>query len=281
MSNVIEIKNLSFSYSNDDEEKQYVLNNVSLDIEKGSYTVIVGHNGSGKSTLAKLLIGLLAQEQGKIMIDGIELTNNTIYEIRNKIGVVFQNPDNQFIGSTVEDDIAFGLENHLVPNEEMQSIIEEYAEKTGMINFLKKEPTKLSGGQKQRVAIAGVLAMRPEIIILDEATSMLDPKGKREIKELIKKMRDIVPNITIVSITHDISEAVASDKVIVMNKGEVYATGTPKEIFNDEERLNKVGLQLPFTYKVQHELAKEGYSLDLVMSTKEMVKEICQLNSKK
>ena len=281
MSNVIEIKNLSFSYSNDDEEKQYVLNNVSLDIEKGSYTVIVGHNGSGKSTLAKLLIGLLAQEQGQIIIDDIELTNNTIYEIRNKIGVVFQNPDNQFIGSTVEDDIAFGLENHLVPNEEMQSIIEEYAEKTGMINFLKKEPTKLSGGQKQRVAIAGVLAMHPEIIILDEATSMLDPKGKREIKELIKKMRDIVPNITIVSITHDISEAVASDKVIVMNKGEVYATGTPKEIFNDEERLNKVGLQLPFTYKVQHELAKEGYSLDLVMSTKEMVREICQLNSKK
>lgn len=281
MSNVIEIKNLSFSYSNDDEEKQYVLNNVSLSIEKGSYTVIVGHNGSGKSTLAKLLIGLLAQEQGQIIIDGIELTNNTIYEIRNKIGVVFQNPDNQFIGSTVEDDIAFGLENHLVPNEEMQAIIEEYAEKTGMINFLKKEPTKLSGGQKQRVAIAGVLAMHPEIIILDEATSMLDPKGKREIKELIKKMRDIVPNITIVSITHDISEAVASDKVIVMNKGEVYATGTPKEIFNDEERLNKVGLQLPFTYKVQHELAKEGYSLDLVMSTKEMVREICQLNSKK
>ena len=281
MSNVIEIKNLSFSYSNDDEEKQYVLNNVSLDIEKGSYTVIVGHNGSGKSTLAKLLIGLLAQEQGQIIIDGIELTNNTIYEIRNKIGVVFQNPDNQFIGSTVEDDIAFGLENHLVPNGEMQAIIEEYAEKTGMINFLKKEPTKLSGGQKQRVAIAGVLAMHPEIIILDEATSMLDPKGKREIKELIKKMRDIVPNITIVSITHDISEAVASDKVIVMNKGEVYATGTPKEIFNDEERLNKVGLQLPFTYKVQHELAKEGHFLDLVMSTKEMVREICQLNSKK
>ena len=281
MSNVIEIKNLSFTYSNEDEEKQYVLNNVSLNIEKGSYTVIVGHNGSGKSTLAKLLIGLLAPESGQIIIDNIELTNDSIYEIRNKIGVVFQNPDNQFIGSTVEDDIAFGLENHLVPTEEMQTIIEEYAEKTGMINFLKKEPTKLSGGQKQRVAIAGVLAMHPEIIILDEATSMFDPKGKREIKELIKKMRDIVPNITIVSITHDISEAVASDKVIVMNKGEVYATGTPKEIFNDEERLNKVGLQLPFTYKVQHELAKEGFSLDLVMSTKEMVKEICQLNSKK
>ena len=281
MSNVIEIRNLSFSYDYEEENKTLVLDDVTLDIERGSYTVIVGHNGSGKSTLAKLMIGLLEKEQGNIYIDGLELNRDTIYDIRNKIGVVFQNPDNQFIGATVEDDIAFGLENHLVPNNEMQPIIEEYAKKTGMLEFLDKEPTKLSGGQKQRVAIAGVLAMRPEIIILDEATSMLDPKGKREIKELIKKMRDIVPNITIVSITHDISEAVASDKVVVMNKGKVFATGTPKEIFSDEDKLKEVGLQLPFTYKVQHELQKEGYSLELVMSTKEMVKEICQLNSKK
>ena len=281
MSNVIEIRNLSFSYDYEEENKTLVLDDVTLDIERGSYTVIVGHNGSGKSTLAKLMIGLLEKEKGNIYIDGLELNRDTIYDIRNKIGVVFQNPDNQFIGATVEDDIAFGLENHLVPNNEMQPIIEEYANKTGMLEFLDKEPTKLSGGQKQRVAIAGVLAMRPEIIILDEATSMLDPKGKREIKELIKKMRDIVPNITIVSITHDISEAVASDKVVVMNKGKVFATGTPKEIFSDEDKLKEVGLQLPFTYKVQHELQKEGYSLELVMSTKEMVREICQLNSKK
>ena len=281
MSNVIEIRNLSFSYDYEEENKTLVLDDVTLDIERGSYTVIVGHNGSGKSTLAKLMIGLLEKEKGNIYIDGLELNRDTIYDIRNKIGVVFQNPDNQFIGATVEDDIAFGLENHLVPNNEMQPIIEEYANKTGMLEFLDKEPTKLSGGQKQRVAIAGVLAMHPEIIILDEATSMLDPKGKREIKELIKKMRNIVPNITIVSITHDISEAVASDKVIVMNKGKVFATGTPKEIFSDEDKLKEVGLQLPFTYKVQHELQKEGYSLELVMSTKEMVKEICQLNSKK
>ena len=280
MSNVIEIRNLSFSYDYEEENKTLVLDDVTLDIERGSYTVIVGHNGSGKSTLAKLMIGLLEKEKGNIYIDGLELNRDTIYDIRNKIGVVFQNPDNQFIGATVEDDIAFGLENHLVPNNEMQPIIEEYANKTGMLEFLDKEPTKLSGGQKQRVAIAGVLAMRPEIIILDEATSMLDPKGKREIKELIKKMRDIVPNITIVSITHDISEAVASDKVVVMNKGKVFATGTPKEIFSDEDKLKEVGLQLPFTYKVQHELQKEGYSLELVMSTKEMVKEICQLNTK-
>ena len=209
------------------------------------------------------------------------MNDETIYSIRKKIGVVFQNPDNQFIGATVEDDIAFGLENHCVPQKDMLEIIKDYATKTGMIDFLDKEPSKLSGGQKQRVAIAGVLAMKPEIIILDEATSMLDPKGKREIKELIKKMRDIVPDITIVSITHDISEAVASDRVIIMNKGEVYATGTPKEIFSDEEKLVAVGLQLPFTYKLQHELKKSNISLNLVMSTKEMVNEICQYISKK
>ena len=279
MSNsVIEIRNITFSY--DYENNNYALNNVSIDIERGSYTVIVGHNGSGKSTLAKLLIGLLEPKDGEIYIDNERLTDQTIYKIRNKIGVVFQNPDNQFIGATVEDDIAFGLENHCVPQKEMRAIIEDYATKTGMIEFLDKEPSKLSGGQKQRVAIAGVLAMHPEIIVLDEATSMLDPKGKREIKELIKKMRNIVPNITIISITHDISEAVASDKVIIMNKGEVFAHGTPKEIFNDEKKLKNVGLELPFTYKLQHELKKEGYSLDLVMSTKEMVKEICQLNTK-
>lgn len=280
MDSVIKIQNLSFSYDYEDN-KNYALNNVSLDIERGSYTVIVGHNGSGKSTLAKLLIGLLEPKNGKIIVDNIEVDSKFIYKIRSKIGVVFQNPDNQFIGATVEDDIAFGLENHCVPQADMQSIIEDYANKTGMLEFLDKEPTKLSGGQKQRVAIAGVLAMHPEIIILDEATSMLDPKGKREIKELIKKMRSIVPNITIVSITHDISEAVASDRVIIMNKGEVYASGTPKEIFSNEEKLNSVGLQLPFTYKLQHELNKEGYSLDLVMSTKEMVKEICQFITKK
>lgn len=279
MSNVIEIRNLTFRY--DDESENYAVKNLSLDIERGSYTVIVGHNGSGKSTLAKLLIGLLAAKEGDIYIDGLRLADKTIYEIRNKIGVVFQNPDNQFIGATVEDDIAFGLENHCVPQEDMLNIIKEYAMKTGMIEFLDKEPSKLSGGQKQRVAIAGVLAMHPEIIILDEATSMLDPKGKREIKELIKKMKEIVPNITIVSITHDISEAVASDRVVVMDHGEVYASGSPKEIFSDEERLIKVGLQLPFTYKLQHELKKAGYSFDLVMSTKEMVNEICQLNSKR
>lgn len=278
MENVIEIKNLTFRYDN--ESENYAIKNLSLNIEKGSYTVIVGHNGSGKSTLAKLLIGLLEADEGEIYVDGLKLSEKNIYEIRNKIGVVFQNPDNQFIGSTVEDDIAFGLENHCVPQKEMLDIIKDYASKTGMLEFLDKEPSKLSGGQKQRVAIAGVLAMKPEIIILDEATSMLDPKGKREIKDLIKRMKEIVPNITILSITHDISEAVASDRVIIMNKGEIYACGTPKEIFSNEERLTDVGLHLPFTYKLQHELMNNGYSFNLVMSTKEMVKEICQLDSK-
>lgn len=280
MDNVIKIENLSFSYDSENEQNK-TINNISINIKRGSYTVIVGHNGSGKSTLAKLLIGLLEPSSGKIYVDNEELNNKSIYKIRNKIGIVFQNPDNQFIGATVEDDIAFGLENHCVEQEKMQEIIEEYASKTGMIEYLKKEPSKLSGGQKQRVAIAGVLAMRPDIIILDEATSMLDPKGKREIKELIKKMRDLVPNITIVSITHYISEAVMSDYIIIMNKGEVYAEGRPKDIFSDEEKLTSVGLQLPFTYKLQYELKKSNISLNLVMSTKEMVNEICQYISKK
>ena len=280
MDNVIKIENLSFSYDSENEQNK-TINNISINIKRGSYTVIVGHNGSGKSTLAKLLIGLLEPSSGKIYVDNEELNNKSIYKIRNKIGIVFQNPDNQFIGATVEDDIAFGLENHCVEQEKMQEIIEEYASKTGMIEYLKKEPSKLSGGQKQRVAIAGVLAMRPDIIILDEATSMLDPKGKREIKDLIKKMRDLVPNITIVSITHDISEAVMSDYIIIMNKGEVYAEGRPKDIFSDEEKLTSVGLQLPFTYKLQYELKKSNISLNLVMSTKEMVNEICQYISKK
>ncbi|MBO5150228.1 MAG: energy-coupling factor transporter ATPase [Anaerotignum sp.] len=277
---MLELKGIYKTFNPGSVNEKRALNGIDLTLEDGDFVTIIGGNGAGKSTTISIMCGTLLKDGGKVYIDGIDTDVNG-EDLKSKIGVVFQNPDNQFIGATVEDDIAFGLENHLIPTNEMQPIIEEYAKKTGMIDFLDKEPIKLSGGQKQRVAIAGVLAMQPEIIILDEATSMLDPKGKREIKELIKKMRNIVPNITIVSITHDISEAVASDKVIVMNKGKIFATGTPKEIFLDEDKLWEVGLQLPFTYKVQHELLKEGYSLELVMSTKEMVKEICQLNFKK
>ncbi len=177
----IEVKDLSYSY----DKKHYAVNGASFNIEKGSYTTIIGHNGSGKSTIAKLMLGLLEKESGTIVIDGLELTLENLGEIRNRIGIVFQNPDNQFIGSTVRDDIAFGLENHCIEQAKMNGIIEEYASKVGMSDFLESEPTKLSGGQKQRVAIASVLAMGLDIIVFDEATSMLDPTGKSEINKLI------------------------------------------------------------------------------------------------
>lgn len=277
MENIIEIKDISFSYN----DECLVLENFSLNIKKGKYSVIIGHNGSGKSTLAKLIIGLLEAESGSIFIDGLELNEKNLSLIREKVGIVFQNPDNQFIGSTVEDDIAFGLENHCVPHEDMKKIILDYAEKVNMTKFLEKEPSQLSGGQKQRVAIAGVLAMKPQILILDEATSMLDPKGKREIKELIKKMRDVIPGLTIISITHDIDEAISSDEVIVMNKGKVFKVGSPQEIFENEKELLDISLDLPFAYKLYHELNKQNIKISKHLDTEGMVNELCPLSSEK
>lgn len=277
MENIIEIKDISFSYN----DECLVLENFSLNIKKGKYSVIIGHNGSGKSTLAKLIIGLLEAESGSIFIEGLELNEKNLSLIREKVGIVFQNPDNQFIGSTVEDDIAFGLENHCVPHEDMKKIILDYAEKVNMTKFLEKEPSQLSGGQKQRVAIAGVLAMKPQILILDEATSMLDPKGKREIKELIKKMRDVIPGLTIISITHDIDEAISSDEVIVMNKGKVFKVGTPQEIFENEKELLDISLDLPFAYKLYHELNKQNIKISKHLDTEGMVNELCPLSSEK
>ena len=277
MENIIEIKDISFSYN----DECLVLENFSLNIKKGKYSVIIGHNGSGKSTLAKLIIGLLEAESGSIFIEGLELNEKNLSLIREKVGIVFQNPDNQFIGSTVEDDIAFGLENHCVPHEDMKQIILNYAEKVNMTKFLEKEPSQLSGGQKQRVAIAGVLAMKPQILILDEATSMLDPKGKREIKELIKKMRDVIPGLTIISITHDIDEAISSDEVIVMNKGKVFKVGTPQEIFENEKELLDIYLDLPFAYKLYHELNKQNIKISKNLDTEGMVNELCPLSSEK
>ncbi|MGX8680913.1 MAG: energy-coupling factor transporter ATPase, partial [bacterium] len=220
--NIIEVNDLTYAYN---EEKKAV-DGVSFQVEKGSYTTILGHNGSGKSTIAKLLIGLMAPEAGTIKVGGITLTEATLNDVRMQIGVVFQNPDNQFIGATVRDDIAFGLENICTPPEEMDAIIEEYAAKVNMTAFLDHEPTKLSGGQKQRVAIAGILAMHPSIIILDEATSMLDPLGRAEINALVHEL-NVKNNMTILSITHDIEEAALSDSIILLNKGRVLDQGKP------------------------------------------------------
>ncbi|MCR5505616.1 MAG: energy-coupling factor transporter ATPase [Bacilli bacterium] len=252
--NAIELKNLCFSYNSTSK----ILDDVSISISMGEHVSIVGHNGSGKSTLAKLIIGLIAPNKGSIFINGQELTRKTINTLRQQMALVFQNPDNQFIGATVEDDIAFGLENHLVPHNEMQQIIDEYAKKVGMINYLHNEPSKLSGGQKQRVAIAGALALSPKILILDESTSMLDPRGKREILEVVTKLKELDPELTIISITHDIEEAYLSDRIIVLGRGKVVFDGKPEEVFDNRDKFEELHLATPFIFEMKEKLKETG-----------------------
>ena len=273
---MIDVKNLCFSY---DSEKE-TINDVSFSIEKGTYTTIIGQNGSGKSTIAKLIAGLLEKKSGSIYIDGLELNLDNLNAIRNKLGIVFQNPDNQFIGSTVRDDIAFGLENHCIPQSEMDSLIEKNSSIVKMNDYLDREPTKLSGGQKQRVAIAGVLAMKPEILIFDEATAMLDPSGKDEIKKVIMDLHKS-QQLTIVSITHDIDEVASSDSVIALFNGQVVMQGKPEEIFAQEKMIEKIQLDIPFSMKLQHELAKQGLKLDRKITMEGLCEQLCQLNSNK
>ena len=274
--NAIEVRNLSFSY----DPRVRTIDHVSFDIPEGSYTTLIGHNGSGKSTIAKLLLGLLEKAEGEIRIDGLDLTLENLREIRGKIGIVFQNPDNQFIGSTVRDDIAFGLENHCVPQEEMDGIIEKFAARVNMTEFLNSEPTKLSGGQKQRVAIAAVLAMRHKIIVFDEATSMLDPTGKREINALIKELHKD-KRLTVISITHDIEEVAQSDNVIVVNKGQIALVGTPKEVFRNEKLMESMQLDIPFVYKVRNALKKKGIRISDELDMERVAEEVCRYVLKK
>lgn len=272
---MIDIQDVSFRYDTED-----VVNHVSFSIEKGSYTTIIGHNGSGKSTIAKLMIGLLEKNSGNIKIADMDLNEENLYAIRDKIGIVFQNPDNQFIGSTVRDDIVFGLENHCFPHEQMDPLINTFAEKVGMSQYLDSEPTKLSGGQKQRVAIAGVLAMSPEILIFDEATSMLDPQGKKEINELINEIHK-EKQLTIISITHDIEEVTKSDYVIVMDRGKVAMEGKPEDILVKEQELIDLQLDIPFTLKLRNALKKKHIHTDMILSMEGMVESLCQLRSRK
>ena len=270
----IKIENLSFKYNEDDSEN--VLNNISLSIEQGEYVTIIGHNGSGKSTLAKLIIGLICAKSGSIHVFGEELKEETVRSIRHKVGIVFQNPDNQFIGATVRDDIAFGLENHSVPHEDMEAIITEFAQKVNMSEFLDKEPAQLSGGQKQRVAIAGVLAMNPDIIIMDESTAMLDPRGKKEIIDLTKKIKETKPSLTVVSITHDIEEANYADRVIVLNKGEIIFNDIPSMVFENHEVLKFIGLDIPFFDNLKIELCKNNIDVSKCRTLEEIKEKLCQ-----
>lgn len=273
----LSLRNVSYKYK---PEYPNAVDGVSFDIVHGEYVTIIGHNGSGKSTLSKIIIGVLHKQQGDIKLFGDLVTNKNIKQLRKRLGIVFQNPDNQFIGSTVRDDIAFGLENHLVSPKEMPKIIEEAAKVVGMEKYLDHEPLWLSGGQKQRVAIASVLALEPDILIFDEATSMLDPKGKREVKEIIIRLKE-QRNKTIISITHDMDEILNADKVIVMNKGKMVRFGTPQDILKEWEFLQSIHLDIPFVLKVSLGLKNNGVNVAETLDEKELVQKLCQLNSKK
>jgi energy-coupling factor transport system ATP-binding protein len=272
MENIIELKNVDFSYDGENN----VLKNISFSIPKGSYTTLIGHNGSGKSTVAKLLIGLLEAQKGEIYVHNQLLNEKNIYSIRDHTGIVFQNPDNQFIGSTVADDIAFGLENHCVPQENMQAIIEDVAARVNMSEYLNSEPTQLSGGQKQRVAIAGILAIEPDLIIFDESTSMLDPQGKKSINEQIEKLHK-EKNITILSITHDMEEVAQSEYVIVLKDGQVAMSGTPREIFASQKKLAEMKLEEPFALQCSRLLQKAHIFDHDALNLDEVVERLCQL----
>lgn len=269
----VEVKNLNFSY----EKDVPTLKNISFSVEKGEYVSLIGHNGSGKSTLSKLLCYLLPADSGEIYIDGIEVNETNYPKLRNLIGIVFQNPDNQFIGSTVEDDIAFGLENRNIPREKMQATVKEFAARVGMEKFLRKSPEELSGGQKQRVAIAGILALGLKIIIFDEATAMLDPEGVENIKHLIFEMRKEDPELTFISITHDIEEAYISDRVIILNKGEIFKEGKPEEVFKDAEEIYSIGLDIPFLMKIKSKLATKNVQIpDEIKTIEEFSDYLCK-----
>lgn len=253
MKNIIEVHNLKYKYDNDAEE--YILNDVTFHVKQGEWLSIVGHNGSGKSTTIRLIDGLLEAESGEIFILGDRLTPENVWEKRRHIGMVFQNPDNQFVGATVEDDVAFGLENQGMDHETMVNRVNEALEIVGMQEFKNREPARLSGGQKQRVAIAGIVALRPDIIILDEATSMLDPEGRLDLIQTVKRIKD-ENQMTVISITHDLDEVALSDRVLVMKKGKVESSSTARELFSRSD-LQELGLDEPFSNQVKATLNED------------------------
>ncbi len=271
---MIKVEDVSFSY----DQKNEALKDVSFTVEDGEWVSILGHNGSGKSTLAKLLVGLLSPTKGSIFYNDVELLNTTesINYIRKNVGIVFQNPDNQFVGFNVKYDIAFGLENHNVPRNEMISLIDEYIKKVDMEGFLEREPQTLSGGQKQRVAIAGILALNCDTIILDEATSMLDPEGVDDIIELINELHQKY-NKTIITITHDLSLARKSDKALVFKNGEIIAMGSPEDIFKMDDVLKSSNLDMPFPLKAYNEALKN----DVLKNDERLINALWEYHLKK
>ena len=274
MENIIEVKNLSYRY--DHKSEDYILKDVSFHVKQGEWLSIVGHNGSGKSTTVRLIDGLLEAESGDIIISGDKLTVDNVWEKRRQIGMVFQNPDNQFVGATVEDDVAFGLENQGMDYPMMVKRVNEALELVGMQNFKEREPARLSGGQKQRVAIAGVVALQPDIIILDEATSMLDPEGRLELIRTVKKIKD-KNHLTVISITHDLDEISLSDRVLLMKNGQVESTATPRELFSRPD-LEDLGLDQPFVNQVKAAMIQTGLTLpETYLTEKELQEQLWEL----
>ena len=275
---MIEIKNLKFKYNQD--QTSYTLNDVSFHVKHGEWLSIVGHNGSGKSTTARLIGGLLVADSGQIIVDGQELTEETVWDIRDKIGMVFQNPDNQFVGATVEDDVAFGLENKGLPYKEMVSRVQEALSFVGMMDFKDREPARLSGGQKQRVAISGIIAMRPSILILDEATSMLDPEGRQELIQYIEDIRQQY-GMTVLSITHDLDEVAMSNRVLVLKQGKVESISSPRELFSRGSELVDLGLDIPFSALLTQKLKNQGLiDCEGYLTEKELVEQLWEYLSK-
>ena len=278
MTNIIEVKDLKYKYN--EADATYTLNGVSFHVKQGEWLSIIGHNGSGKSTTVRLIDGLLEAESGDIVIAGDKLTVDNVWEKRRQIGMVFQNPDNQFVGATVEDDVAFGLENQGIPLEEMQERVHQALELVGMSDFKKREPSRLSGGQKQRVAIAGVVALRPNIIILDEATSMLDPEGRLDLIRTVKDIKDHY-DMTVISITHDLDEVALSDRVIVMKEGEVESVSRPEELFMRKD-LQALDLNQPFTADLADQLRHKGLEVpDRYFTEEELEETLWELLSNK
>lgn len=277
---MIKAENVHYYYKKDvnEEDKTVALEGINIDIKKGEFIAIIGHNGSGKSTLAKHFNAILLPDDGKVLVEGIDTRDNKhLWNIRSKVGMVFQNPDNQIVATIVEEDVAFGPENLGIPSEEIRKRVDDALKAVEMLNYAKHGPHLLSGGQKQRVAIAGVLAMKPSCIVLDEPTAMLDPSGRKEVLQTIKRLNK-EEGITIVLITHFMEEAVEADRVVVISDGKVVLEGVPREVFNKVTLLKKLGLDVPQMMQLAHDLRKEGLDIkEDILTIEEMVDALCQL----
>lgn len=277
LDNIIKIQNLSFDYARGtDQETVRAVNDISLEIEKGSFTAVIGRNGSGKSTLAKNINALLIPTEGLVFVGGFDTKDESaIWEIRRSAGMVFQNPDNQLVSAIVEDDVAFGPENLGIPTDKIRQRVNDSLTAVNMMEQRKKAPHLLSGGQKQRIAIAGVIAMRPEIIVFDEPTAMLDPEGREDVKKIIRQLHS--EGITVILITHFMEETIDTDRIIIMDKGKVAMDGAPQDVFLETEKIKELDLELPKTVELASKLKKRGIQIpDNILTLEDMVKFLCQ-----